>query len=193
MILTHTQRTVAAQRLARLAAILAFGALTGLAARVTIFLPFTPIPITLQVFAVLLSGLVLGSRAGALSQLAYLAALTAGLPLDARMLGPAVWLQPTAGYLVGFVAGAFAAGWVWERTGGRLPGAAFLAGAAGIAGIYLPGFLWLTAFFLHGDLRQGILLGVAPFLVIDSLKAALAASLAEIGRKVLRRLPGAQG
>ena len=54
---------------------------------------------TLQVLAVLLAGLVLGPRDGALSQLAYLAAITAGLPLDARALGPAVWLTPDAGYL----------------------------------------------------------------------------------------------
>jgi biotin transport system substrate-specific component len=190
MILTNAKRTAAAERLAGFGAILAFAALTGLAARVTIFLPFTPIPITLQVLAVLLAGLVLGSRAGAFSQLAYLAALTAGLPLDARMLGPAVWLQPTAGYLAGFVAGAFAAGWVREHWPTRIHGGAFAAGAAGIAGIYMPGFLWLTVFFLHGDLRQGVSLGVAPFLMIDSLKAALAAALAEIGRGTLARLPG---
>jgi biotin transport system substrate-specific component len=190
MILTNARRIVSLQQLARLGTILAFAALTGLAARVTIFLPFTPVPITLQVLAVLLAGLVLGSRVGALSQLAYLAAVTTGLPLDARMLGPAVWLQPTAGYLVGFVVGAFAAGWVWEHASSRFPGAAFVACAVGIAGIYLPGALWLTVFFLHGDLIKGVLLGVAPFLVIDSLKAAAAAALAEIGRGALRRLPG---
>lgn len=190
MILADSRKTAAIRPLARTAAILGFAALTGLAARVVI--PLTPVPVTLQVLAVLLAGLVLGPRGGALSQLAYLAAITAGLPLDARMLGPAVWLQPTAGYLVGFVFGAYAAGWVRERLSGRIPGAAFVAGLAGILGIYIPGALWLTVFFLHGDPIKGILLGVAPFIVIDLIKAAAAAALAEAGHEVLNRLPGAK-
>jgi biotin transport system substrate-specific component len=190
MILTHSPKSLVIRQAAGLLGILSFAALTGLSARLVI--PLTPVPVTLQVLAVLLAGLVLGPRAGALSQLAYLAAITAGLPLDARMLGPAVWTQPTAGYLVGFVAGAFAAGWVRERLSGRIPGAAFVAGLAGIVGIYIPGTLWLTVFFLHGDAMKGILLGVAPFIAIDLVKAAAAATLAEAGREAAQRLPGAK-
>ena len=64
--------------LVQLMGIVLFAAFTALAARVTIPLPFTPVPITLQVMAVLLAGLVLGPRAGAASQLIYLIAIATG-------------------------------------------------------------------------------------------------------------------
>jgi len=188
MQLTQARTFLSSRALARIAAVGAFAALSAVAARVTVTLPFTPIPVTLQVLAVLLAGLVLGPRDGALSQLAYLAAITAGLPLDARMLGPTVWATPTAGYLVGFVAGAFAAGWVAQRARGRLPGAEFIAGAAGILVLYAVGASWLTLFFLHGDLAQGMAAGVVPFILIDTLKAAAAAGMSEIGRGTVRKL-----
>jgi biotin transport system substrate-specific component len=192
MLLSQTRTAVSPRALARIAAVGAFAALSAVAARVTIPLPFTPVPVTLQVLVVLLAGLVLGPRAGALSQLAYLAAITAGLPLDARMLGPAVWATPTAGYLAGFAAGACAAGWVADRLRGRLPGAELLAGAAGVLALYAVGATWLTVFFLHGDPAAGFAAGVAPFLLIDSLKAAAAALLSGAGREAVRRITEGQ-
>lgn len=190
MVLSRERTSAAGFLLIRLASLGALAALTALSARVTITLPFTPVPVTLQVLAVLLAGLVLGPRDGALSQLAYLAAITAGLPLDARMLGPAVWATPTAGYLIGFVAGAYAAGWVAQRARNRLPGAEFLAGAAGIFAIYAVGATWLTLFFLHGDALKGFAAGVAPFILIDALKAVLASGFSEIGRGAVRKFTG---
>jgi biotin transport system substrate-specific component len=190
MLSTQARTFPSTRTLARIASIGAFAALSALAARLAITLPFTPVPVTLQVLAVLLAGLVLGPRDGALSQMAYLAAITAGLPLDARMLGPAVWLTPTAGYLIGFVAGAYAAGWVAERARGHFPGAEYLAGAAGILAIYWLGTTWLTAFFLHGNLVLGFAAGVAPFILIDALKAVLAAGLSAIGRGAVRKITG---
>ena len=190
MLLSQARTFLSTRTLARIAAVGAFAALTAISARVTIPLPFTPVPVTLQVLAVLLAGLVLGPRDGAISQLAYLAAITAGLPLDAHMLGPAVWLTPDAGYLIGFVAGAFAAGWTAQRAREYLPGAELLAGAAGIFAIYALGATWLTVFFLHGNLAAGIAAGVAPFILIDALKAVLAAGLSESGRQAVRIATG---
>ncbi len=190
MLLTQARTFLSSRSLARIAAVGAFAALSAISARVTINLPFTPIPVTLQVLVALLAGLILGPRDGALSQLAYLAAITAGLPLDARALGTAVWATPTAGYLIGFAAGAFAAGWVAQRVRGRLPGAELLAGAAGMAAIYAVGATWLTVFFLHGNLASGFAAGVAPFILIDSLKAAAAALASGIGRSAFRALTG---
>jgi biotin transport system substrate-specific component len=190
MVSTQARTFLSTRPLARIASIGAFAALSALSARLVITLPFTPVPVTLQVLAVLLAGLVLGPWDGALSQLAYLAAITAGLPLDARLLGPAVWLTPDAGYLVGFVAGACAAGWAAERARGRLPGAEYLGGAAGILAIYALGTVWLTAFFLHGNLALGLAAGVAPFLLIDALKAVLAAGLSGAGRAAVRKITG---
>jgi biotin transport system substrate-specific component len=190
MNLTQTRTFLSTRTLARITAVGAFAALSAISARATINLPFTPVPVTLQVLVVLLAGLVLGPRDGALSQIAYLAAITIGLPLDARMLGPAVWATPTAGYLPGFVAGSYAAGWVAERVRGRLPGAELAAGAAGIIAIYTMGAAWLTLFFLHGDIAKGISAGVAPFILIDSLKAAAAALASGTGRRAVRALTG---
>jgi biotin transport system substrate-specific component len=190
MLSTQARTFPSTRAIARIASIGAFAAFTALAARVTITLPFTPVPVTLQVLAVLLAGLVLGPRDGALSQLAYLGAITAGLPLDSRMLGSAVWATPTAGYLIGFVAGAYAAGWVAQRARGRLPGAEYLAGAAGILAIYALGTAWLTLAFLHGNLAQGLAAGVAPFILIDALKAILAAGMSTTGRGAVNRVAG---
>jgi biotin transport system substrate-specific component len=186
MLQTQARTFLTSRALARIAAVGAFAALSAISARITVNLPFTPVPVTMQVLVVLLAGLTLGPRGGALSQLAYLAAITAGLPLDARALGPAVWATPTAGYLAGFVAGAYAAGWTAEKLRGRLPGAEWLAGAAGILALYSLGASWLTAFFLHGNIAAGLAAGVAPFLLIDSLKAAAAALLSGAGRGAIR-------
>ena len=190
MLLSRPQSSISARALARILAIGAFAALTAVSARVTVNLPFTPVPFTLQVLLVLLAGLVLGPRDGALSQLAYLAAISAGAPLDARMLGPAVWASPTAGYLLGFAAAAFAAGSVAGRLRGRLPGAELAAGAAGILALYAVGVVWLALFFYRGDLPAAAAAGAAPFLGIDLIKAAAAALLSGTGRAALRALNG---
>jgi biotin transport system substrate-specific component len=165
-----------------LAGIALFAAFTALAARVTIPLPFTPVPITLQVMAVLLAGLVLGSKAGAASQLVYLATIAAGLPIDAKALGSAALIGPTAGYLIGFVPAAFVAGWLAEK----LPAtraSRFLAAVAGVGVIYMTGVAWLTP--AVGSLRTAWKLGVAPFILVDLGKALIAAAVAESGRLLL--------
>jgi biotin transport system substrate-specific component len=159
-------------------------------ARLTLELPFTPVPITLQVLAVLLAGLALGARDGALSQAAYVGAMTAGLPIDAGGLGTAVWARPSAGYLIGFVAGAFVAGWLAEIGDRRSRTIRFVAALGGVAVIYAVGAAWLTYGFLAGDWAQGWLLGVAPFIVVDVAKAIIASALAEGARAALARLGG---
>ena len=161
-----------------------FAVLTALAARVTIPLPFTPVPVTLQVMVVLLAGLVLGARGGAASQITYLAAIGAGLPLDARGLGPAALAGPTAGYLVGFTVSAFVTGWLAERmSGGRA--SRLVAALTGTVVIYACGVAWLAP--AVGGLGPALTLGVAPFIVVDLVKALLAVALAESSRLFLRQ------
>lgn len=162
----------------QLALVLAFAALTALTARIKIDLPFTPVPITLQVFAVLLAGLTLGARQGAASQLVYCAAIAAGLPIDANGLGTGAWFTPTAGYLIGFVLAAFVAGWLTERGLHRSRLTLFVAALAGVCTIYICGALWLTLLYLGGDWSKGWALGIAPFIVVDGIKALVAAGLA---------------
>lgn len=184
MLSTSASRLLGAWRLRNLAGIALFVAFTALTARITIPLPFTPVPITLQVMAVLLAGLVLGPRAGAASQITYLAAIAAGLPLDARALGPAALAGPTAGYLLGFVPAAFVTGWLAEKLScGR--SSRFLAASAGVIVIYAVGTAWLAP--IVGGLRPAWTLGVAPFILIDLGKALVAVAFAESGRVLLRQ------
>ncbi|MCC6802600.1 MAG: biotin transporter BioY [Anaerolineae bacterium] len=182
MLRTFSQ-TRAAQPGYRLVSIGAFTLLTVIAARVTI--PMEPVPFTLQPLAVLLAGLILGARGGGLSQLAYLALIALNLPVDARGLGAAALVGPTAGYLYGFAAGAFVAGLLVERGAARMA-QRWLAGVAGIAVIYLVGAAMLK-------INTGIAwdavwtAGVAPFIIPDLAKALIAAGLAEGGRSLLLR------
>lgn len=161
-------------------AIIIFAAVTALAARVTIHLPFTPVPITLQPLAVVLSGLVLGAWGGALAQLSYLGLIAAGLPLDANGFGPAAFFGPTAGYLIGFAPAAFVAGWLAERLAARKWWGNFVAALTGMLVLYLVGASWLAV--MLGSWQQAWLAGVAPFLLLDLGKAAVAACVAESGK-----------
>lgn len=156
----------------------------ALSARVALHLPFSPVPITGQTFAVLLTGALLGSRRGALSLLAYLAEGLAGLPVfSAGRAGLAHLLGPTGGYLLGFVAAAWLTGRLAERGWDRRPLTAALAMLAGNVALYLPGLAWLAAFV--GPAKAPAL-GLYPFIVGDLLKIALATALLPAGWKVLR-------
>lgn len=163
-----------------------FTVLTAACAQVSFRVWFTPVPVTLQVFAVILSGLVLGSRWGALSQLQYLAMGAMGLPVFACFSGgPMAFAGPTAGYLIGFVLGAFLAGWVFERLQSRPKIASWCGGIGGIVGIYLFGASWLAAWLaaasrtpVHACIGSAWQLGIVPFIGIDLLKAAAASALA---------------
>lgn len=185
MFATYIQTRATNQLLVRVLAILGFAALTALSARASINLQ--PVPITLQVLVVLLAGLALGAKDGAASQIAYVAAITAGLPLDQGGLGPLVWLRPTAGYLLGFIAGAFVTGYLAERGMNHSRVLRFIAGLVGVAVIYLIGATWLTYSFLAGDWAKGWALGIAPFIVIDLAKAIVATGAAESVRAWLTR------
>ena len=171
-------------QLHRLAAAAVFTLLTIIAARVTIETG-GPVPFTLQPLAVLLAGLVLGSRDGALSQLAYIGLIATGLPLDARMLGPAALVGPTAGFLIGFVAAAFVAGYLMEHGANRV-WQRWLAGVVAILVLYALGVLWLSV-YAGMDLGAAWAAGAAPFLPFDLGKALIAAAGAEGARALLLR------
>jgi len=167
----------------RLAAVVVFTLLTAVSARITI--PVEPVPITLQVLIVVLSGLVLGARDGALSQLLYIGLIVLNLPVDARMLGAAAFFSPTAGYLIGFVPAAFVTGWLIERSQRRMV-QRWLAAVVGILVIYAFGYTLLK---LNTGLawEAAWTAGVAPFIGLDLGKALLAAALAESGRAFFMR------
>lgn len=182
----HLRRALARPRvLVRdLLLVLAFASFTALAARIALPLPFTPVPITGQTLAVLLSGVLLGSRRGALAQLAYLAQGAAGLPVFAGgRAGLGVLLGPTGGYLVGFVLAAGLVGWLAER-GWRLhTGRLFVALLLGNLVIYLCGAPWLAR-FVPDPLGQGVL----PFIPGDLVKIAIAAGVVPSGSRLITHL-----
>jgi biotin transport system substrate-specific component len=165
-----------------LAAATAFAALTALGARVQFFLPFTPVPVTGQVFCVLLAGCVLGPRLGFLSQVEYLAAGAAGLPIFAFGGGPGALLGWTGGYIVGFSFGALVVGALWSRWEERGAGARFVACLSGVAVIYLFGAAWFAVWSAATGAAAGLagvlVQATVPFIAVDVPKAALAAALA---------------
>jgi len=177
-----TARTLPRHRIAvDLAAVTAFAALTALGARAQVHLPFTPVPVTGQVLCVLLAGGVLGARLGFVSQVQYLAAGAAGLPIFAHGGGPTALLGPTGGYLVGFPLAALAVGALVGRTQDRGRGWALAACLCGVAVIYLFGAtwyaIWCAALGATAGLTAVLVQSVYPFVAIDAAKAALVATL----------------
>ena len=168
-----------------------FACLTALGALVQI--PIGPVPITLQVLFVLLSGLVLGSRLGALSQVEYLAMGLAGAPVFAGgKAGLVHLLGPTGGYLVGFVAMAYVTGLIAESA--ARPGRVrlFVAGLVGIPVLYLSGAFWLATWFAIAngtswvaEMGSAWQFGVLPFIVPDAVKALVASGVALSGRALV--------
>jgi len=168
----------------RTVAVLFFAVLTAAAAQISVPLPFTQVPFTFQPTVVLLSGLVLGPRLGAASQVLYLAAGIAGLPVFAAspVLPPGVWrlLGPTGGYLLSYPLAAFVAGAFARRGFDRRYLTSIVAMALGLVVIYTCGTLWL-AYASVGRTAVGLAsafaTGVAPFVIADILKLAAAAGI----------------
>jgi biotin transport system substrate-specific component len=167
-----------------------FALVVAACSQIAVYLPISPVPVTMQVLAVLLSGLVLGSRWGAICQAEYLVMGAMGLPVFAGFSGgPAAFADPSGGYLFGFVLGAFLAGWVFEKLQSKTHFAAWAAGVAGIAGIYIVGAPWVGIWIgaasggsLKSTLHGAWFAGVAPFLGIDLIKAFAASGIALGGR-----------
>ena len=165
-----------------------FSLLVALSAQVAIPLPFTPVPVTLQTLMVLATGALLGCRRGAAAILLYLAEGAAGLPVFAMgRSGIAYLAGPTGGYLAGFFAAAFIAGFICERGWDRNGLLAFAGLVIADLAIYVPGLLWLGAFTGYSRV---LVQGAVPFFVADVLKIAACAALLPVGWKFL---PGARG
>ncbi|MGI9037441.1 MAG: biotin transporter BioY [Gemmatimonadota bacterium] len=170
----------------RAAAVALFAALTAIGARLAVPLPGTPIPFTLQPVAVLLTGVLLGSRLGAASQFAYLAAGAAGLPVFAAGGGLAYLGGPTGGYLLAFPVAAFVAGWI---AGAKPNLPRVIAGSVvGLLIVHLSGAAWLSLQpIVTGGSAQVFRLSFEPFFVGDLLKVALVAVVAlGLGDRVRR-------
>jgi biotin transport system substrate-specific component len=146
----------------------------GLTAQVAIPLPFTPVPLTLQTFSVLLVGAALGSVRGAASMALYLLAGVAGVPWFANQQSG--WAFASFGYIVGFVAAAWLVGRLAERGADRRVVPTIGMMALGNVVIYVFG---VAGLMLLADLPLSTALakGVVPFLIGDVIKILLAAGL----------------
>jgi len=146
---------------------------TSLAAQLAIPVPWSPVPITGQTFAVTLSGAVLGMRRGFLAQVLYLAEGALGLPVFAGgAAGAAVLAGPTAGYLVAFPIAAALTGALAERGWDRRFATMFAAMLIGSVPIFALGLAVLSRFVPAGGVLAA---GLFPFLPGDVIKATLAA------------------
>lgn len=168
----------------RLLAAVAFAALTAIAARIAVPVPGTAVPFSLQIVAVMLAGILLGPGLGAGSQVLYVAAGLAGLPVFVAGGGPAYLLGPTGGYLIAFPLAAAIAGFFASR----FSGIAWLTLGCALAvlAVHVGGTSWI-AITLGRDAAVG---AFEPFLTGDVLKIALALLIGSRSRNWSKRLLG---
>jgi biotin transport system substrate-specific component len=157
--------------------VVAGAGLVALAAQVSIPLPFTPVPITGQTFAVVLVGASLGAIRGTASLSLYLAVGLLGAPVYADgNSGWSIVRGASGGYLVGFIVAAWLTGFLAERRWDRRFSSAVSAMLSGNVVIYLIGLPWL-AIVLDTSLEKTLELGLYPFVAGDVLKLYLAGAL----------------
>ena len=165
-------------------AVLFMTMLTAAAAQVSFSIPLTEVPLTMQPMVVLMAGLALGPRLGMRSQLLYLAAGLAGLPVFAPspvlMPGAARLLGPTGGYLMAYPFAAFVTGWLATRGFDRRYLTSVAAMVAGLVVIYTCGVVWL-AFLARTSgqpapvgLSAALATGLYPFVIPDLIKVLAA-------------------
>ncbi len=174
----------------QVAAVLLGSLFVAVCAQVAVPLPWTPVPMTMQPFGVLLVGLVLGPFLGAASLATYLLESAAGLPVLVPGFGGLLPLGASAGYLLSYPLAAAVAGGRWHRGRGLARAAA--AAALGNALILLCGAGWL-AMITHSRAASVLQLAVLPFVAADGLKVLLAAAIASGLRRQIDRVDASPG
>ena len=160
---------------------LSFALLTGLLAQFRFYLPGTPVPVTGQVFGVILAGLILG-KWGGVSQIIYVGIGAAGIPWFAGFnAGFAYLLGPTCGYLIGFILAAFFIGFIVDRYVNlrNYKGMLLLMLFSTFVLIYIPGLVYF--YFWSGStigFMELIMMCILPFIAADIIKAIIAATIA---------------
>jgi len=169
-----------------------FAVLTCIGAFIKIQFPLIPVPFTLQIFFVILSGLLLGSKLGLLSQLVYIAIGLAGFPVFTGGGGPSYIFKPSFGYILGFAVAAFITGKIREffDSRGITITKLFISSFAGIIGCYTLGvaYLILHTKFISGasvDVAGLLVSGFLVFLPWDIIKIAIASW---VSNEVMKRI-----
>jgi biotin transport system substrate-specific component len=164
-------------RAIQIALVIAGSGLMALGAHVSIPVPWSPVPITGQTFALALVVALLGTRGAVAALIVYLAEGALGLPVLSPHGEPAAlrFIGPTGGYLIAFPLAAFVTGWLFDRGLWKSYLGRVVAIAAGTAVVFAGGASWLAHFVGVGP---AFALGVAPFLIGDVLKTLAAAAAA---------------
>lgn len=160
---------------------------TGIMAQIIIPLPWTPVPITAQTFAVLCSGLFLGKKYGCLSQILYVVLGIAFIPWFGGMTGGLdVFLGATGGFFVGFIIASYFIGSITEKyaEARNFTKMALVIGIANFALIYIPGLaglaLWSSAQGVTLGIVDLLMMGLVPFIMGDIVKILGAASVSKV-------------
>jgi biotin transport system substrate-specific component len=187
MTLTHAL-VPTKSRLSQVLLVLAGSLFIALAAQVSVRL--LPVPMTLQTLAILIVGLTFGARLGAATLLVYLGEGAMGLPVFANGAGTLAYMMgPTGGFLIGFVAMAWLAGYAVEKGVAKgFVGTALVAVALSVL-LYVPGLAW-PAGMLGKTLPELWSGWMAPFLIGDALKAVVAALVVTGGWSILNARRG---
>lgn len=153
--------------------------LVAVCAQISVPLPFTPVPLSLVNFAVLLVGLMLGSKRGFAALALYLAEGAVGLPVFAHaggithLIGPAAF---TGGYLIAYPFVAFVAGFIFERSSRSFASGVVASTAAELL-LFLSGVSWLMLLF-HTSFATAVGFGLYPFFFGEIIKVMAAVGIA---------------
>ena len=180
-------------RVADVVTVVSAAALTTAAAQISLPVAGSPVPVTGQTLAVLLTAAALGPLRGALGQLLYVAAALVGLPVLQGGTGGAVTVfGATGGYLLGFIVAGYIVGLLAKGGWSRTPVRVLTAYAVGSVIIYTFG-VTVLAFVSGQGMTWALQKGLVPFLVGDGLKALLAAGLLPLAWAAVRRISGSKG
>lgn len=171
--------------LAREAVLVVAGTLVlTLMARLSVPLPFTPVPVSLGTLGALSVGALGGARRSLLSVVLYTALGVAGAPVFAE--DHVGWAFASFGYVLGYVLVAMIAGAAAERGWDRKPHTMLAASLVSLFSVYATGLAWMIP-FTHMGLADGVAKGLVPFIVGDLLKAVVAAGVFPVVRSLTRR------
>ena len=173
--MTSIATTLRQTRPSTILGVIGFAAALAAAAQITMPIPGTPVPFTLQPLVVVLAGLMLGPGAGAASMVLYIVAGASGLPVFSPIGAPGIMrlVGPTGGYLIAYPVAAWAAGALGAKKEKFVT--RFVAACAGIALIFVGGIAHLA--MLNKSISVAIGLGLTKFAPLDIAKAAIAAGI----------------
>lgn len=149
-----------------------FASIIAILAQISIPLPFTTVPLTMLIFGVSLTGLILGARLGVVSVLVYLSIGAIGMPVFAQFSGGiSVLFGSTGGYLLGLLPMIYIIGLAKEKFSNNI--VIFISLIIGLIGVYITGTL-MFSLITGNTIYQSLLYCVLPFILVDILKLILA-------------------